>query len=506
MQIFHKIGENVKQDKIRFFPLLLAAALLMVQISTLVFAEEPEQASGSPVGTPAVEIYESDSSPFFQDTFIPNPDALPENGELIAGYIQKKFDEAIYDGISTFGRQAGDYLAAGSLEGLAYNELKPALEKIASGDTGSTVISLSETFLTGLRWSAEELGCVLLQGGSVTAEAKSAVWAKLNEALDFDRLLSALLADCPYELYWYDKTAGVNVGYGISANNGEAWLTSLALAFVPSPDYAGSGDYTVDVLKTQTVSSAVANAQSVVSANASKSDSEKLEAYRAYICGQVSYDHAAANDEDRAYGDPWQLVYVFDEDPDTNVVCEGYSKAFQYLCDLSAFSGEVVCYSVTGMMTGGTGAGGHMWNVVAIDGTNYLADITNCDTGTIGADTKLFLKTAPKTNGGRTHTFTIGATNVVYTYDEGEKDLFCEGYLALGSTSTGLLGDVNGDGAVNAIDLQWVKQKILNKRVLSEQQLLVADVNKDGAVNAIDLQWIKQRILNKRNADFMIMS
>ena len=69
-----------------------------------------------------------------------------------------------------------------------------------------------------------------------------------------------------------------------------------------------------------------------------------------------------------------------------------------------------------------------------------------------------------------------------------------------------LIGDVNGDGEVNAIDLQWVKQKILNKRVLSEQQLLVADVNKDGAVNAIDLQWIKQRILNKRNADFMIMS
>ena len=467
----------------------MAAALLMVQISTLVFAEEPEQASGSPVGTPAVEIYESDSSLFFQDTFIPNPDALPENGELIAGYIQKKFDEAIYDGISTFGRQAGDYLAAGSLEGLAYNELKPALEKIASGDTGSTVISLSETFLTGLRWSAEELGCVLLQGGSVTAEAKSAVWAKLNEALDFDRLLSALLADCPYELYWYDKTAGVNVGYGISANSGEAWLTSLALAFVPSPDYAGSGDYTVDVLKTQTVSSAVANAQSVVSANASKSDSEKLEAYRAYICGQVSYDHAAANDEDRVYGDPWQLVYVFDEDPDTNVVCEGYSKAFQYLCDLSAFSGEVVCYSVTGMMTGGTGAGGgHMWNVVAIDGTNYLADITNCDTGTIGADTKLFLKTAPGTNNNRTYTFPIGATNVVYTYDESQKDLFCEGYLALGSTDSWLWGDVNGDGIVNFNDLQRLYQHLNGSAPLSGTALEIANTNGDDSLNFSDLQ------------------
>ena len=383
------------------------------------------------------------------------------------------------------------------MEGLAYNELKPALEKIASGDTGSTVISLSETLLTDLRWSAEELGCVLLQGGSVTAEAKSAVWAKLNEALDFDRLLSALLADCPYELYWYDKTAGVNVGYGISANSGEAWLTSLALAFVPSPDYAGSGDYTVDVLKTQTVSSAVANAQSVVSANASKSDSEKLEAYRAYICGQVSYDHAAANDEDRVYGDPWQLVYVFDGNPDTNVVCEGYSKAFQYLCDLSAFSGEVVCYSVTGMMTGGTGAGGHMWNVVAIDGTNYLADITNCDTGTIGADTKLFLKTAPKTNGGRTHTFTIGATNVVYTYDEGEKDLFCEGYLALGSTSMGLLGDVNGDGEIKLNDWIRLGNYVKKNLTLSDSELERADVTGDGKVQLND--WIKLGNFVKKN-------
>ena len=41
------------------------------------------------------------------------------------------------------------------------------------------------------------------------------------------------------------------------------------------------------------------------------------------------------------------------------MVCEGYSKAFKYLCDLSQFDGDVVCRIATGAM----GAGPHMWNV-----------------------------------------------------------------------------------------------------------------------------------------------
>ena len=470
--------EKTMIQQVKVYSVLLAIVLLATLFPAVVFAGELD----SPADTPV-----------YWETCLPDQGLLPEEEEQIAGYILQSFYSAAFGGASAFGRQAGDVLAQGSLERRAYEELKPALAKIASGDTTSTVISLSETLLSGLRWSAEELGCVLLQGGSVTAEAKSAAWAKLNQALDFDRLLSALLADCPYELYWYDKTAGVSVGYGISANSEEAWITSLALAFAPSPDYAGSGDYTVDGSKTQTVSSAVANAQSVVSANASKSDSEKLEAYRVYICGQVSYDHAAANDEDRAYGDPWQLVYVFDEDPDTNVVCEGYSKAFQYLCDLSAFSGEVVCYSVTGMMTGGTGAGGHMWNVVAIDGVNYLADITNCDTGTIGEGTGLFLQTAPGTNGGQTHTFTIGSVQIVYTYDESQQDLFCEGYPLLGGAPTVLWGDVNSDGAVNSKDVTRLRQH-LKIACLPEEAILCADVNGDGVLNSKDVTRLRQHL------------
>lgn len=46
-----------------------------------------------------------------------------------------------------------------------------------------------------------------------------------------------------------------------------------------------------------------------------------------------------------------ELIWVFDGDSSTNVVCEGYAKAFQYLCDLSGAytfwsdSNEIVIYT-----------------------------------------------------------------------------------------------------------------------------------------------------------------
>ena len=41
-------------------------------------------------------------------------------------------------------------------------------------------------------------------------------------------------------------------------------------------------------------------------------------------------------------------------------------------------------------MDGGTGAGPHMWNVVGmVDELNYLVDVINCDTGSIGYQWKL---------------------------------------------------------------------------------------------------------------------
>jgi hypothetical protein len=62
-------------------------------------------------------------------------------------------------------------------------------------------------------------------------------------------------------------------------------------------------------------------------------------------------------------------------------------------------------------MEGGTGAGGHMWNVVVMgDGKSYLVDITNSDVGTVGANGELFLA-------GGTGSVTAGYTVQIGYFD-----------------------------------------------------------------------------------------
>lgn len=373
------------------------------------------------------------------EEFLPGPDSLPDSDELFAAYVRQEFDREICGGISTFGTAAGDRLSG--LERAVYDDLKAKVTETANGTRSSTVFAVSAD-LSSLRWTKEELGVgAIISDGSITDAAKTAAEEAFKQSVDVKKLLNCLLADCPCELYWFDKTAGIAIQYGTSYSSVSVSVTSLTVSFSVAQPYAGSGSYTANTSKTGATSTAVANAKAIVSANVSRTDREKLEAYRAKICELVSYNSSAAGGG-TAYGDPWQLIYVFDGNSSTNVVCEGYAKAFQYLCDLSAFSGDVTCYTVTGTMSGGTGAGDHMWNVVKLEGKNLLADVTNCDSGAIGADTRLFLVAAAGTDSGRTHTFTIGSASVVYTYDESQKDLFCSGYLALTPDSSSETGTI----------------------------------------------------------------
>ena len=168
-------------------------------------------------------------------------------------------------------------------------------------------------------------------------------------------------------------------------------------------------------------------AQAVVDDHAGETDYQKLVSYREYIKGAVDYDRGAAGGG-KPYGDPWQLIYVFDGKSDTNVVCEGYAKAFQYLCDLTFQNqeGKPSSSLVSGKMDGGD----HMWNVVAIGGRNYLVDVTNCDDGSIGDTDKLFLCGATENVAGKQYTVTLGKT-IVYEYDEKTVESYASEHLKL---------------------------------------------------------------------------
>ena len=273
-----------------------------------------------------------------------------------------------------------------------YDAMKPMIVEVAEGKRTSTEFKFDSNALGTADhwWTPEDLGIANFDDDGVTGNALLA-----KETIVTSALMDALLQDCPYHLYWYEKkTQGMHTLYGWSSTGSSVQLTSLTIQMTVAGDYA-AGTYAVNALPGY-VNDAVSNINKAISNNAGKGDYDKLTAYANLVCGYVEYNHPAADNDNTPYGNPWQLVWIFDGDPDTKVVCEGYAKGFKYLCDLSDFQGDVGCALVTGTLSGGTGSGGHMWNSLKMpDGKCYLVDLTNCDTGF-----SLFLKGCTGNAGG----------------------------------------------------------------------------------------------------------
>lgn len=318
--------------------------------------------------------------------------------------------------------------ALGGPEAVVYRALKEEIGNVAAGVRSGTVFTVSiESLFSGqtLTWTEEELGCEIIRNGKITEAARNAVAERVY--YDFDLVLQALLVNCPYELYWYNKTAETLYGaYDLSAGRTikdgvtQYWVRAsgnITFSFPVNAVYAAD-TYEVDPSGVQRAEAAAAYAKQIVTDCAGLSDYEKLRAYRRTICALTAFNNAATEGLNTDAGDPWQLVWVFDRDTATNVVCEGYSKAFQYLFDLSSFTGSLECYTVTGTICFGTGPLDHMWNVVRMeDGLSYLTDVTNCDTGMMGADEVLFLAGTKQGDVTGGYTICCRTAGIKYTYD-----------------------------------------------------------------------------------------
>ena len=317
-------------------------------------------------------------------------------------------------------------------------DLKNRIAQVAEGNLASTKFEFKDVkwSMTPEKWGIsgdvfKEVDTADGKKPRLTDEAKAAVEKKL----DSNELLHKLLSDMPYELYWFDKTVGMETVYSYMTSlvEGELVVSTPVISMTVSVDYAQKeGEsyrvYETDTNKTKAVAGTPEKAKAVVDMHNGKSDYEKLVAYSDYIKDRVSYDDDAAkwvpNGQVYYTNSPWQLINVFapDEASGKNkVVCEGYAKAFQYLCDLTTFADNgIQCALVTGNMTGSDGkTGPHMWNVVHMDDDkNYLVDVTNCDENTIGAPDQLFLCGATATTEGKVYTATTNSNNIVYTYGE----------------------------------------------------------------------------------------
>ena len=350
----------------RIIAILLAMAIILSNIPITAFATSEEQET--------INFH------------IVSDETSVSADELFEGYASQLF---YGNSISTFGTAAGEMLSAD--EKVFYDALVPVIRQIANGQRSSGMISVGQPFYD--------------ENSTLIRPDAEIVIPEFTQEM-FGRIIDALLADLPYEMYWYDKVTGCSL-----VGMGPTGIDQLVFSFTVAEKYRGGDAYSADTSITGAASNAAANAQAVIKKYASDSDYEKLLGYKNEICELVSYNQSAADGNIFTTDiDPWQLIYVFDGDTSTNVVCEGYSKAFMYLCDMSSFTGDVECYTVMGSMNGG----GHMWNIVSIDDKNYLTDITNSDEGTVGADGSLFMAGAI---GSADSGYTVGTTVYIYDYD-----------------------------------------------------------------------------------------
>lgn len=320
-----------------------------------------------------------------------------------------------------------------------YDALIPMICEVARGERTSAifVIGDDDAGLTNNWWTAEELGLSSLDDKDLGMKLLE------KEGFNQRKIMQALLADYPYDLYWFNKTKGGGMGWSftryIKTENGVKYarLGRMTAKLSVSADYSKTGTVGTFELNDMParVNAAVTNIKAIVSANKDRDDFAKLTAYAKEICDLVDYNDDAAGNPNTPYGDPWQLVFIFDGDESTNVVCEGYSKGFKYLCDMSEFEGDVACELMSGSIPGGA----HMWNAVRMpDGRTYLVDLTGSDNRDTGFDDWLFMKGCTGDPGGP-----YVCAGIEYTYNDNMLPTFGIEWLTLSGADYGKSYTVN---------------------------------------------------------------
>lgn len=338
-----------------------------------------------------------------------------------------------------------------------YKILKKNVTAVTTGKRSSTIFKISLKSI-GLNKEAtkKQLGIKSFvdKNGYVTQRTDQALQRYLN--IDFASVINYMYGTEPFNLFWfdyYDENARLDTSskyklqFFIRGNKTIRYYTKsgyIRLKFAVAKDYGST--YKVSAAAYKRVANVTANAKAIVSANANVSDYNKIMNYAKVICDAVTYDEAAAQRTRKNYTDPWQCLAVFDGDPNTNVVCEGYAKAFSYLCSLTKFNSAAIKVNMmtgTNWMVGSSERSLHMWNLVTMpNGKNYIVDLTNSDIDGTNDDVLVLVGTTSTDSSGdmfhQVNNYSFGTDNshptVAYHYDSIAQQIFKKSELKVATS------------------------------------------------------------------------
>ena len=362
--------------------------------------EDTEDEEGDITGFEDGELSEGLPADAFDDINIATED------ELLEKYVKAQAADTSQRRMEKSSR--GWILTGNNL--IYYNQVKTLAKSVAAGDKRETYATFPcKDMLTKTTFTASELGLkkvAEVKNGKLTMTdtARSKLREKLKAQLgpeNWTAVMTAALLDLPYELYWYNRYNTSKCTYEIKWNaefttksvtvSTDPALTYVIICLPLINEYRVKGNasyYMADTDKTGAASTAVDTAKAIVSKYSDSSDYDKLKNYIEEVCELTDYDYAAARKADDPtyeaydiYDSPWQLISVFDDDPQTKVVCAGYAKAFKFLCDLSTFRSDwIECQTIYGDIenrTTGSDPGAHLWCTVRMNnGLNYIVDPT----------------------------------------------------------------------------------------------------------------------------------
>ena len=313
-------------------------------------------------------------------------------------------------------------IAGNNLTGRAkelYDEIKPKIKAIVENNGGSTKFQLYPEISY---WTSEE--------GNKS-------WRE-----DLKKLLNALLADCPYEMYWYSLDREI---YYTSVDANSGYTIVYDLDFPVVTEYAlNNSIYNEYILGKDNSGKryrAIIRAKGIVEDNKNNSFLNRIQEYNKAVNACARYEEPSSNKLNDG------ILDVLGESL-KNAGALGYARAFQYLCNID---GGITCYTVTGNIKGYVGDDTtaaidrkHAWNIVSFNGDNYLVDVCNCgydsnDEAAWGYPNLLVMKGVKEITPGKEYEAEFekdGKTyRIVYTYDADTQSTFTKEQLTLTSES-----------------------------------------------------------------------